>query len=468
MKDNKFVNYFLKELIITFGFGLVYTFFYSLLFYIRNVYVGGIYTFLLFFPFLFYTHFLFALDKKEEKKSWSYLLEKEFYFSFPTCVSVLFFHSFLTFTAPDFLNRFLNVFKYIVFLYFLFYLITFIKNSFDKEERIAQISFFLLLFLFNFLCGICYWCIFLQILLFLFVPLYNKQINKEEKIFFLIDKRKTIAFFLVFLFLDIFSFSKMNWNKNYKIPFIEGHRGYSSIAPENTLTSFQKAKEAGADFIELDVWQTKDNQLVVSHDGNLNRTALLNQTLWDLTYEELKTINVGVYKNMEEHIPLLEEVLNFVKKNHLKVNIELKTKKEGTSFEQEIGSLVYQYHLENKAIITSFNYSYLMTVKELYPNLKIGYTTNELPLDFENYKEVDAFSIHYQGIDESVVKKVHKENKEIFAWTVDQEDIALEMASYGVDHLITNQVLEIQKILHKNYRERICLRMQKDLLFGIL
>ncbi|MCB0506008.1 MAG: glycerophosphodiester phosphodiesterase, partial [Cyclobacteriaceae bacterium] len=51
------------------------------------------------------------------------------------------------------------------------------------------------------------------------------------------------------------------------------HRGFSGVAPENTLAAFQKAIEAGADYFELDVHTTKDDSLVVIHDTTVNRTA---------------------------------------------------------------------------------------------------------------------------------------------------------------------------------------------------
>ena len=52
-----------------------------------------------------------------------------------------------------------------------------------------------------------------------------------------------------------------------------GHRGYSGKYPENTLLAFQKAIEAGADGIELDVQFSKDGKLVVIHDETLDRTT---------------------------------------------------------------------------------------------------------------------------------------------------------------------------------------------------
>ena len=51
------------------------------------------------------------------------------------------------------------------------------------------------------------------------------------------------------------------------------HRGFSGKYPENTMLAFQKAYEAGADGIELDVQLTKDGQVVVIHDEKVDRTT---------------------------------------------------------------------------------------------------------------------------------------------------------------------------------------------------
>src|SRR3954462_12559481 len=59
-----------------------------------------------------------------------------------------------------------------------------------------------------------------------------------------------------------------------KRPLVIGHRGYCQFAPENTLPSFKLAAAAGADFVELDYYHTRDGQLIVMHDPDLDRTTM--------------------------------------------------------------------------------------------------------------------------------------------------------------------------------------------------
>ena len=69
------------------------------------------------------------------------------------------------------------------------------------------------------------------------------------------------------------------------------HRGASAYAPENTLAAFRLAEEQGADGIELDVQLTKDGQVVVIHDENIDRTGTGTGAVRDYTLEELRKLS---------------------------------------------------------------------------------------------------------------------------------------------------------------------------------
>ncbi|MFP4698544.1 MAG: glycerophosphodiester phosphodiesterase family protein [Eubacteriales bacterium] len=95
-------------------------------------------------------------------------------------------------------------------------------------------------------------------------------------------------------------------------PYIIAHRGASGIAPENTIVSFQKAIDQGAEGIELDVHLTKDEIPVVIHDETIDRTTDGSGYIKDFTFEELNRYDAGNYfdkKFMNEKIPTLEQVL---------------------------------------------------------------------------------------------------------------------------------------------------------------
>jgi glycerophosphoryl diester phosphodiesterase len=94
-------------------------------------------------------------------------------------------------------------------------------------------------------------------------------------------------------------------------PLIVAHRGASFVAPENTLPAFELAWEQGADAIEGDFLLTKDNQIVCIHDKTTKRLTEQNLAVAESTLEQLKTLDVGSWKNKKytgTQIPTISEV----------------------------------------------------------------------------------------------------------------------------------------------------------------
>ena len=98
-----------------------------------------------------------------------------------------------------------------------------------------------------------------------------------------------------------------------------GHRGCMGKLPENSILAFEKAIEAGADGIELDVWLTKDGKVIVMHDETIDRTSDMKGRQKEMTLEELKRADIG----MGERIPTLEEVFEALPEDAL-IDVELK------------------------------------------------------------------------------------------------------------------------------------------------
>ncbi len=76
------------------------------------------------------------------------------------------------------------------------------------------------------------------------------------------------------------------------LPQLVGHRGFPCRYPENTLVGMRAAIEAGARHVEFDVQMTADQQLLVLHDDNLQRTTAVSQSVFELTLKQLQQISV--------------------------------------------------------------------------------------------------------------------------------------------------------------------------------
>ncbi|MBM6839834.1 glycerophosphodiester phosphodiesterase, partial [Clostridium saudiense] len=94
------------------------------------------------------------------------------------------------------------------------------------------------------------------------------------------------------------------------------HRGASIAAPENTLSAFKEAILAQAEYIETDVQETKDGELILLHDSNFKRTTGVDKNVWEVNYDEVKNYNAGHYLNSGyyvENIPTLDEAIKYVR-----------------------------------------------------------------------------------------------------------------------------------------------------------
>ncbi|MCD6543777.1 MAG: hypothetical protein J7K34_04645, partial [Flavobacteriaceae bacterium] len=188
---------------------------------------------------------------------------------------------------------------------------------------------------------------------------------------------------------------------------IIAHRGFSEIAPENTLIAFQKAIEIGADYFELDVHQTKDGVLVVIHDKTVDRTSSNNKKgdVKEKTFKELGKVKVGLSskfgeKYSNEKIPTLKEALQLAK-GKIKVCVELKA----DNIENQIVELLNELDMINQVIVFAFNDQSLVKIKNLNPEIKTLFLknhTNIKTLDF--VKEIHANAIGV-GYDTKITKE---------------------------------------------------------------
>ncbi|MBQ9898902.1 MAG: glycerophosphoryl diester phosphodiesterase membrane domain-containing protein [Ruminococcus sp.] len=225
---------------------------------------------------------------------------------------------------------------------------------------------------------------------------------------------------------------------------ISAHRGFSAAAPENTYYSFEAALDSGADYIELDVQMTRDGKLVVFHDEKLDRTTNGTGKLSDHTYAELMELSAGSWfgRNGEfadARIMLLSEVFEQFGGKTL-FNVEIKDHGDTAAAVEETVRLIEEYGLVTSCYVTSFSYRLVREVKQLDPRIKTAMTANfSTATAYSQLKYIDAVSMNYTFVNQSVVNTAHMNGKKIFVWTVDRTDDMKQMLALGVDNIITNR-----------------------------
>jgi glycerophosphoryl diester phosphodiesterase len=222
-------------------------------------------------------------------------------------------------------------------------------------------------------------------------------------------------------------------NKILKI----GHRGAKGNEPENTLVSFEKAIEMGADGIELDVHLSIDGHLVVIHDETIDRTTNGKGAVNQLTLDELKSVRIN--ENFE--ISTLEEVLDLVNKSCF-VNIELKNQDTAEKVVQLIEHYVSDKKWKNSDfIVSSFDWNALQQVRFLNDTIRIGVLTEtdmDLAISFARFMKAEALHPDFQLLTNEYVVAIKEKGILVYPWTVNEIDDIQKMKDFGVDGIITD------------------------------
>ena len=225
---------------------------------------------------------------------------------------------------------------------------------------------------------------------------------------------------------------------------VTAHRGFSRIAPENTMPAFQAALDSGADYIELDVQLTRDGQLVVFHDDTIERTTNGRGVLTNYTYKQLQTFSAGAWFGKDEEfkdvkIPLFDDVLELVGRDIL-LNIEIKRSGNVNETAEKVVELIEAHGIVDSCYVTSFSYPALKKVKQLNPKIKTALIANlAAATSYSHLPYIDAVSMNYLFVNQSTVNSAHHNGKRIFVWTVDRQSEMQKMMALGVDNIITNR-----------------------------
>lgn len=230
------------------------------------------------------------------------------------------------------------------------------------------------------------------------------------------------------------------------VPIIFAHRGASKLAPQNTLASFRKALELGADGVELDVRLTKDGNLVVIHDPVVDYVSDGKGYVADYTLKEIKKLDFGYRFSQEfsgEQIPTLEEALDVLKELKF-INIEIKNDPlPYRDIEKITLETIYNMGVEDRIIISSFDHELLFRVRKFDKNIITGVLYSFRPM-YSSLLAIDvkANNLHpfWAVVSEETVREAHRIGLKVFPWTVDDKNIMKQLIEWGVDGIITNDV----------------------------
>lgn len=221
-------------------------------------------------------------------------------------------------------------------------------------------------------------------------------------------------------------------------PVIIAHRGASALARhENTLEAFKIAIKLKADYVEFDIRKTKDNQLIVFHDDEID-----NRAISSLTYDRLCSIT----SRENYRVPLLSEVLELCK-GKIKLDIELKE----SGYEKRIVDMVTKLYRYDEFMMKSFIDSAVKAVHDYDPYIKTGLLLGKkggslktklyefFPMTRLAACNADFVSPYYKLATVGFIKRMKLYNKPVYVWTVNRARNIGKCILNHVDGIITDK-----------------------------
>ncbi len=226
---------------------------------------------------------------------------------------------------------------------------------------------------------------------------------------------------------------------------ILGHRGFAGIYPENTMLAFRKAYESGCDGIELDVQTTKDYEVVIIHDEDIQRTTDGIGMIKDYTLKELRQFNAGVHyqEGNEFHpIPTLKEYMEWACHKDILTNIELKNSVYYyNNLENDVLNLIREFQLEGKILLSSFNHASILKCKQLNSKIPVGFLIDGCIGNAGVYARkmgVECMHPYFAALTGEEIQICKEQKIRINTWTVNEEEDMKRLVSAGVDMIITD------------------------------
>jgi glycerophosphoryl diester phosphodiesterase len=253
---------------------------------------------------------------------------------------------------------------------------------------------------------------------------------------------------------------------------VHGHRGAMAAFPQNTLPAFRHAMEVGADYVELDLAVTADDQVVIMHDVTVNPEVCLGPdgaalkdgiAVRSLTLLEIKKLDCGTLPSSKfpeartipgTRIPTLAELFELANNPEtvggktIRFNIELKGVPARTDltptperFIELVLEVIRKHGMEERVMIQSFDHRYMKELRQRAPAIPISLLIqNTLPdlVAMAAVLKADVVAPDKEWITAEDVKALHEAGVRVVPWTVNDEADWKRLIPLGVDGIITD------------------------------
>ena len=229
---------------------------------------------------------------------------------------------------------------------------------------------------------------------------------------------------------------------------VTAHRGNSAEFPENTLAAFRSAIALGADWIELDVYPTRDGQWVISHDKRTGRVGDVDLVVSESTYEQLRAVDVAALFRRQrgqsvaecppETMPLLDDALKLVM-GQRKTRVSIHPKANCVA---EIVALVQKLGAQRWVGFNDGRLETMAAVKRLAPELPVFWdrgpddAADELAVARRHGFEM--LVLHYSVATPQRIAAIKQAGFAVGAWTVNDRYTMRCLLAMGVERIYTD------------------------------
>lgn len=240
------------------------------------------------------------------------------------------------------------------------------------------------------------------------------------------------------------------------------HRGFSGQFPENTLLAFQEAIDLGVDALELDVQLSKDGEIMIFHDEDLSRITGQKGLLRDLTWAELRELDVsGEYRGVfgRQSIPTLSEYLELTANKNILTFLELKNGMLPCPLlEEKVADCLTKFDRQKGTILFSANHPSVKYFGTLAPDVQLLFPFDNWIFGYGAYCHshgITACMPYFRALTPEVVAEIKSFDISIYPWTVDEPQDFQTMLALGVDGILSNHPDRLKTFLKTQRPETV-------------
>jgi glycerophosphoryl diester phosphodiesterase len=236
-------------------------------------------------------------------------------------------------------------------------------------------------------------------------------------------------------------------------PRVIAHRGGGTLAPENTLAGFEKARSLGQRAVEFDVMLSRDAVPVVVHDPKLGRTVAGRGLVAEMTADALTQLDAGSWFDSSLgslRVPRYVDVLEWCRENDIWMNVEIKPSSAAVATEtgRVVAEVTAAFH-EGIAAgprlpeFSSFSVPALQAAQSSAPKFARGLLVTGVPRDWRDQLEsCGAVALHarHGELDAATIAEVRQAGVPMMAYTVNDPARARELFGWGLDAICTDRI----------------------------